>query len=699
MILHFESKNTISTRQDDLSITDVPWAIFSDGSHRGKRLQRINVVGNGCLLNKHPFCIFIIYQFDLNCHEFFLALDVKIGISQLGVSLYSRSFYCFVLRMSLNESEDLQITEFNIFVIGPFSTNVYVDLNRFEIEKLQSDEVEVLRFISTKPKTVKKIFKEIPKEDKEKKVHIEDIRKHVNHLQKMYFADTKEKTLGMFRGKELPYIITEKGKYKLQTIDNDRQFLSFIENMKIDTKDKYLVEDGKHYYDNLFENNILSLKEHAFLLAVIKPISEDRISFDEKTLVQEMILKENKVLLFASGIGVFSSKVNVKIDNGKRVTATDIREIIKRELGKEGSITKQLEKRISEINKKFVELADKKLGPLHNPYLRLEDDKVSKCAWLHTMYWLHQSSDDIKQNRLRDVFSVLVDQELKSASFTDRYVSYGWGRSLIVTHGNDDKATEWVDNKVKLIEIGQYFSFGFNMLDYFLTRKISELTLIGSASNNRHTNIETKIERFKSDRYATIRYLEQFRSSMNIMFQSEQSLLLDTLEHQWRIKQLEENIENKLQVIEKELSSEEQALARGKQDRLNKVAAIFTGLSVVIVISTLADKSPLSENQKFILHMQYLTEDLFILAVASIIASITYVLLKYHKMAFDKIRQNRRMHMHKKMIQKAFKRYKNDQGKGSYFLDSVKYNIEQDFYQGMLSRSHFDTLNKYLREL
>ncbi|HEY6883668.1 MAG TPA: hypothetical protein VI278_06485 [Nitrososphaeraceae archaeon] len=50
--------------------------------------------------------------------------------------------------------------------------------------------------------------------------------------------------------------------------------------------------------------------------------------------------------------------------------------------------------------------------------------------------------------------------------------------------------------------------------------------------------------------------------------------MFNRLENQWRLKQLERDIGNKLRSIENELSSEEQSLAREKQDLLNKVAVI-----------------------------------------------------------------------------------------------------------------------------
>jgi hypothetical protein len=391
-------------------------------------------------------------------------------------------------------------------------------------------------------------------------------------------------------------------------------------------------------------------------------------------------------------MGVFSSKIKVKIHNNKRVTATEISEIIKKEVGKAGQIRKRLDETISEINKMFVELAAKHFEQLHTNFFRLEDDKVSKCAWLHTIYWFRTNNGSLfglAPKELPRIFVRLLDQELVNGFFTSSpYDYYGWGRSLFLTDRDKNKHDEeWVDNRVNLVEIGQYFSFGLNMLDYFLTRKISELTLIEPMHGNRHTNIESKIEHFRIDRYAAIRYLEQFRSSESLL-QSGHPSLLNKLENQWRIKQLEDKIENKMQIIQKELSSEEQSLVRNKQDRLNKVVAIFTGLSVVIVVSELTKLPPLTTATTDNFRVSYFTEDLFIIVVASAIALIAYIISKYKVMVHEKIRN----YKYQWKIKKAINKKSEDR------LKKLKYEIEGHFYYGMLTRSHFDTLHKNISE-
>jgi hypothetical protein len=60
------------------------------------------------------------------------------------------------------------------------------------------------------------------------------------------------------------------------------------------------------------------------------------------------------------------------------------------------------------------------------------------------------------------------------------------------------------------VEIGQYFYFGLNLLDYFLTKKISELMTNEPVTEQRHQNLERNIRDFNRIRSATIGYLELF---------------------------------------------------------------------------------------------------------------------------------------------------------------------------------------------
>ncbi len=137
----------------------------------------------------------------------------------------------------------------------------------------------------------------------------------------------------------------------------------------------------------------------------------------------------------------------------------------------------------------------------------------------------------------------------------------------------DCSTKEWVETSTKLVELSQYFCLGLTLLDYVLTKKLSEIMVNDSINYERQKNFY-KLRDFTNIESATIRYLEQFRSGVNAILQSGQISLLNKLEEQWHLKQLEKNIADKLRSIESEVTYKEHVLSQNKQDSLNKVAVI-----------------------------------------------------------------------------------------------------------------------------
>lgn len=189
--------------------------------------------------------------------------------------------------MDLDEKE-LEITEFDIFVIGPFPTNFYLDLNQFEA--LPDEQVEILQSILEGPKKLGQIQK-----IHENKNWIDSLGESIDDLRRKDLVSGKEKFL------KLQYFITEKGKAKLLLEhSNKKYFDDFINDLNTiftkekNTEIKYCVKDGRRYYNDLFENDILRLKEPAFPLVIVESTYPDCISFDkvEKNPIEEMIFEK-----------------------------------------------------------------------------------------------------------------------------------------------------------------------------------------------------------------------------------------------------------------------------------------------------------------------------------------------------------------------------------------------------------------------
>lgn len=66
--------------------------------------------------------------------------------------------------MSTNRNGTLRVSEFCMFVNGPFATNIHVDLSQFEGEAnkefFTEEESRILKFIQDKSKSVTKIAKQ-----------------------------------------------------------------------------------------------------------------------------------------------------------------------------------------------------------------------------------------------------------------------------------------------------------------------------------------------------------------------------------------------------------------------------------------------------------------------------------------------------------------------------------------------------------
>lgn len=336
--------------------------------------------------------------------------------------------------------------------------------------------------------------------------------------------------------------------------------------------------------------------------------------------------EDNAIDFYESGTGIFSTRAKVIFNKQENIPS-----IVEAEKNARTIIAEKFNREISELNKRFTEFVImKKLKTVKG--LTYNDSKVGTLGWLHTVYHFcndqYFKQSDIHGELTDDIWrdlSVLIDQVPQDMSpFVDRYVFYGEGKSLIVAKRS--VTAEDIQALVRLIETYQYYCFGLYQLDTFLTKEMYAIDVEGTDTvdigRHHHTEdkyedkideqlgkLRGKIERLNVIRSSTIRYLEQFRYSSNIVFIAGQRPLIEKLEEQWGLDKLERGIRNKLNLFEQELRSEEQTLIEtgqeltnfrqwiitNKQDYLNKLILLFTLVSLASVIAQLVILSPLNE--------------------------------------------------------------------------------------------------------
>jgi hypothetical protein len=212
----------------------------------------------------------------------------------------------------------------------------------------------------------------------------------------------------------------------------------------------------------------------------------------------------------------------------------------------------------------------------------------------------------------------------------DQYVFFGLERSLVLTMNDVHLNQNWVSEIGSLIEIGQYFCFGLNLLEYFLSRKISELMVDEPIIEQHPNKLKAKIESLERTRLASARYMEQFRSGIKALIHAGQIPLVDKLENGWRLQSIQDNILVKLKTIEKELSSREQSLLVHRQDRFSNIAFVFTVISLASVMGGVVALSPLKDQFHKVHPMFFFSSELFFVMFSTIavIAVTMYLVMK-----------------------------------------------------------------------
>ncbi len=175
----------------------------------------------------------------------------------------------------------------------------------------------------------------------------------------------------------------------------------------------------------------------------------------------------------------------------------------------------------------------------------------------------------------------------------DKYIFFGIGRSLIIIPPSQ-KVVE-IKNVVDLIEIGLYFCYGLFLLNFFLTKIILKAESIEFSKGIKEKEIKDKIEKYQHIRSSSIKYLDKFHDGMNVILYSGYPSYLSRLEKQWRLEHMERHVINNIKAIDQNRIYNSEVYLRIKQDRLDKLIAIFTLFSIFVVFGAIVDAYSLTK--------------------------------------------------------------------------------------------------------
>jgi hypothetical protein len=538
----------------------------------------------------------------------------------------------------------MKIKEFRMLVHGPFATNTYLDLSELEeLRRLSLARVEtdILETIKKKPYAEQKIIEQFSP-----RYSTNEIQDAIKSLKSRGFVELRESvwdkfTISRYSDGIKKLSPTSDGYDELRTIEKfsklkkDISFdgtilTTFLKGRNFES---VKLEDSKNSYPQ-FSSYFFSNGAQGYVVAKfsIPTFTQTISSFSPNV---ELKFENNTIHIFASGIGIFSSQITVTFSN-----EVDIANI--KHAGLEYEVRKQIENifesNVRQVINEFSKEADDKFQLVQGLF-DFDDSKVANLAWLHTIYWFYNDGlfkDDGNGLRIFDreylkYFTILMKQKLDNPlDMQDQYVFFGLERSLVLTMNDVHLNQNWVNEIGSLIEIGQYFCFGLNLLEYFLSRKISELMVDEPIIEQHPNKLKAKIESLERTRLASARYMEQFRSGIKALLHAGQIPLVDKLENDWRLQSIQDNILVKLKTIEKELSSREQSLLVHRQDRFSNIAFVFTVISLASVMGGVVALSPLKDQFHKVHPMFFFSSELFFVMFSTIaVISVTmYLVMK-----------------------------------------------------------------------
>jgi hypothetical protein len=142
---------------------------------------------------------------------------------------------------------------------------------------------------------------------------------------------------------------------------------------------------------------------------------------------------------------------------------------------------------------------------------------------------------------------------------------------------------------IELVEISLYFCYGLYLLNYFLTKIILKDKSIEFPKGIKEKEVKDKIEKYQNIRSISIKYLDQFHDGMNAILYSGYPSFLSKIEKQWRLEHMERHVINNIKSIDQNRNYNSEVYLRIKQDRLDKLIAIFTLFSIFVVFGSIVD--------------------------------------------------------------------------------------------------------------
>ena len=523
------------------------------------------------------------------------------------------------------EEVDIYIKEFRIFVHAPFATNIYSDVLLDEKNQLLTDdETKILASVKRKSKRIKKIANEVG-------LDISQISRLINDLKQKGFLSRTEDQKMIFFTKE--YIsITRKGIQKLNTIsynksiDNSLRGVN-IQNLKPDTGFGHV----RSYYFGEEEDVVLAKVSLKNLMSLLR---------NSRFTNAEREFEECMITLYTFGVGIFSAQLRITLQN--EIPISYIKDEIEKKVRED--ILNTYKGVISPFVKWISKTGDAEIAKIFD----FESSYAIKPPWFHIVYWFDNSQKLIDNARnmnsiIHRNLAYLLNSEFDEHVYlSDRYVFYGWGKSLIITGNKDDSYEQWVYDKINFIEVTQYIYSGLNLLDYFLskTRKDSYKDLENLEDPITETQrrlIKYWIKQFKKIKHFSSNYIEHFESALRSLKLGEFALYND-IQKYWGLDQMQKDMKDNLKSIEEELSNKEQSLQTNREYQLHKTIQIFTVVIIASVVAALVELHPLKElfdpakHQSIHFDYSFLTTEvaITITIAAGLIFFILFLVLKSH---------------------------------------------------------------------
>lgn len=371
----------------------------------------------------------------------------------------------------------------------------------------------------------------------------------------------------------------------------------------LDKNNHISIKTAGKIYDGI-RTNIFS-DEQDYSKGFISIEIEDPEPSERLNIGKTKVLFINKhVNFFASGIGIFSLKVRVEFQDNN-VDFTYLKDIVEEKIDEEINF-----KFIEEV-KNFINTLTKLLSSNadYTKFLSKEKNSSdfdyginissidSKFPWIHRIYCLCDNEELFNKAKGKNFLNEDINKNLNyllqqtpgddTPYLFDRYIFFGVGRSLVIIPSSQ-KAEE-MKKIIDLMEIGQYFCYGLYLLNFFLTKIILKDESIEFSKGIKEKDVKNKIEKYQNIRSSSIKYLDQFHDGMNAILYSDHPSLLSKLEKQWRLEHMERHVIYNIKSIDQNRNYNSEVYLRIKQDRLDKLIAIFTLFSIFVVFGAIVD--------------------------------------------------------------------------------------------------------------